>query len=285
MIQDIAPKRYHNHYYDAPLTAECPVLVYRDKEICVDWGENGLRFPSYAMLAQELQSTRYLFSIDDTHYFLGSCGESFAPPAGFAFHAVAPLFRTAKPQDRAFAAITGHQLYLWYRDTHFCGRCATELVHDSVERMMRCPSCGGMIFPKISPAVIVAVMHGGKLLMTKYAAGRGNPNRYALIAGFTEIGETVEQTVEREVWEEVGLRVKRLRYYKSQPWSLSGSLLMGFFCEAEGDGTITRDEEELSAAAWYAPADVPDDGAKEISLTREMMGLFHRGEIPPFVER
>ena len=94
--------------------------------------------------------------------------------------------------------------------------------------------------------------------MTKYA-GRSFKN-YALIAGYNEIGETIEQTVRREVMEEVGLPVKNLRYYKSQPWTFSGSLLMGFFCELDGDAEdITLDRDELAEGGWYTPEEVPDD--------------------------
>ena len=144
---------------------------------------------------------------------------------GFDFVGV-NSFRKAKPKATAFAAITAYHIYGWYRDNHFCGRCGGPTVHDSKERMVRCLSCGNMIFPKICPAVIVAVTDNDRILLTKYA-GRMYRN-YALIAGFNEAGETLEQTVEREVMEEVGLKVKNIRYYKSQPWGLSGSLLSGF---------------------------------------------------------
>ena len=103
-----------------------------------------------------------------------------------------------------------------------------------------------MVFPKIAPAVIVGVTHGDKILMTKYA-GR-EYKRYALIAGFTEIGETAEETVKREVMEEVGLTVKNIRYYKSQPWGFDSNLLLGYFCELAEEEEIHLDEEELSVA-------------------------------------
>ena len=99
--------------------------------------------------------------------------------------------------------------------------------------------------------------------------------RYALIAGFAEIGETIEETVAREVMEEVGLKVKNIRYYKSQPWSFSDTLLMGFFAELDGDDRIRLDENELSVAKWCTREEVPaDDG---VSLTREMMRVFKEG--------
>ena len=134
-----------------------------------------------------------------------------------------------------------------------------------------------MIFPKICPAVIVAVTDGDRLLLTKYA-GRSY-TRYALIAGYTEIGETLEQTVQREVMEEVGLRVKNIRYYKSQPWGVDGNILMGFYCDLDGSDTICLDEQELSVAEWHHKDALPakDDG---ISLTREMIRVFEEGTAP-----
>ena len=99
------------------------------------------------------------------------------------------------------------------------------------------------------------------------------------MAGYTEIGETIEQTVQREVMEEVGLRVKNLRYYKSQPWGIDGNVLMGFFCDVDGSDAIRIDENELSMADWYPRDQLPakDDG---ISLTREMIRVFGEGKEP-----
>ena len=143
--------------------------------------------------------------------------------------------------------------------------------------MMRCDHCGNMEFPKICPAVIIGVTDGDKILMSKYA-GRAY-KKYALLAGFTEIGETIEETVQREVMEEVGLKVKNLRYYKSQPWSFSGTLLFGFFCDVDGDDTLTVDHEELSVAQWFDRDKIicQDTGS---SLTNEMMMVFAAGKEP-----
>ena len=143
--------------------------------------------------------------------------------------------------------------------------------------MMRCPTCGNMIFPRISPAAIIAVCDGDRLVLSKYA-GRAY-TRFALIAGFLEIGETAEEGVAREVMEEVGLKVKNIRYYKSQPWGIAGNLLLGYFCDLDGDDTIRIDENELSEAGWYDRNALPakDDG---ISLTREMIRIFSEGKEP-----
>ena len=144
---------------------------------------------------------------------------------------------------------------------------------DHKERMLLCPSCRNMVYPRISPAVIVGVLNGDKILMSKYA-GRPYTN-YALIAGFNEIGESAEQTVAREVMEEVGLKVKNIRYYKSQPWAFSGSLLLGFFCDLDGSDRITLDRNELAEAGWFKWDEIAltDD---HLSLTREMIMQFKK---------
>ena len=151
------------------------------------------------------------------------------------------------------------------------------MVHSDRERMVYCPECHTIEYPKICPAVIVGILNGDRILLSTYA-GR-DVKSYALIAGFAEIGETIEGTVRREVMEEVGLKVKNLTFYKSQPWSFSDTLLMGFFCDVDGDGGITLDEQELSLAQWVDRSEVPDD-PEGISLTREMMTVFKKGLDP-----
>lgn len=180
-------------------------------------------------------------------------------------------------RSRAFAGFVGYEYDSWYAARRFCGRCGVPLVHDLVERMVRCPQCGCMEFPKLFPAVIVGIVdrRTDRVLVSRYA-GR-EYKRYALIAGFCEMGETVEETVHREVKEEVGLAVKNLRYYKSQPWPPSSSLLLGFFCDLDGSDAITLDDHELEHAEWRDRDDLPaDDGH---SLTRDMMRVLReRGE-------
>ena len=127
---------------------------------------------------------------------------------------------------------------------------AQQIVNTVKEMCIRdSPSCGRQEYPVLMPAVIVGITNGDKIICSKYE-GRSF-KQYALIAGFAEIGETIEETVHREVMEEVGLKVKNLRYYKSQPWSFSGTLLFGFFCDVDGDDTLTVDHEELSVAQWF----------------------------------
>ena len=218
----------------------------------------------------------YLFTIDDRRFYLGGAksGEALCEHSTYEWEDVS-FFRVSKPKYLSFAGITGWQLSRWYETRRFCGRCGKPMVHDEKERMMRCPSCGLMEFPKICPAVIIGVTHGNKILMSKYA-GR-EFKKYALLAGFNEVGETIEETVHREVMEEVGLKVKNIRYYKSQPWSMSDTLLMGFFCELDGEEEIKLDQEELALAEWFERDEMPVKD-EDCSLTNEMMMAFKRGE-------
>ena len=118
----------------------------------------------------------------------------------------------------------------------------------------------------------MAVTNGDKILLTKYA--NREYKRYALIAGFTEIGETAEDTVRREVMEETGVRVKNIRYYKSQPWGIDGNLLLGYFAQLDGSDQISLDENELASAEWVSREQLKDMD-DSFSLTREMMRVFY----------
>lgn len=295
MLQDILPNHFHNEYEYKEVQSRSKVFLFRGREVYIARDEeNRLRLPRYEELGMcvgtawdkeivspevtiqgdlNVEQLQYLFSIEDEEYFLLMDTKALEEKNGYVYESVRTL-RQLVSKEVCFAVMTAYHLYMWYRDNHYCGRCGGETVHDTKERMKRCPNCGNMIFPKIAPAVIVALTDGDRILMTKYADREYK--KYALIAGFTEIGETVEETVAREVMEEVGLKVKNIRYYKSQPWGVDSNLLLGFFAELDGDDTIHRDEKELAEAEWFERSAMPahDDG---ISLTREMMGVFERG--------
>ncbi|MFR5691612.1 MAG: NAD(+) diphosphatase [Lachnospiraceae bacterium] len=282
MIQDIAPHQYRNEYQPMKPAEDSILLCCKGRNLLLR-REGEIAYPTFeeavnaGVDAGELYHTyTYLFTIDDRRFYLGSgeVGEALCEHSTYEWENVS-FFRASKPKYLSFAGITGWQLSRWYETRRFCGRCGKPMVHDEKERMMRCPSCGLMEFPKICPAVIIAVTSGNKILMSKYA-GR-EFKKYALIAGFNEVGETIEETVHREVMEEVGLKVKNLRYYKSQPWSMSDTLLMGFFCELDGEAEIKLDQEELALAEWFERDEMPVKD-EDCSLTNEMMMAFKRGE-------
>lgn len=279
MIQDIEPKKLHNEYSTMPPTEESRTMIFWDHRILcrIREGER-LSYPTYGevreqMLREGKQEADirwiYLFCVDEMAYYLIRIRKPLHL-TGYSYERMFRLRRTI-PMDEMFAGVSAYHLYCWYEENRYCGHCGKSLSMDENQRMLQCTECGQMIFPRINPAVIVAVCHGDEILLTKYADREYK--RYALIAGFAEFGETIEQTVKREVMEEVGIEVGNLRYYGSQPWGFSGSLLLGFFAEAVGDLSIRRQEEELSEALWVKAEDVVLD-QEEISLTREMMKVF-----------
>ena len=236
MIQDIAPKKFHNEYHPEirPKSGD-PVFHFRGRDVLIS-SEPEKPWPSFCEFQNEEQVV-YIFSIDEQHYFM-----------------------------------------LLDRANRFCGSCGGKTEPDTVERAMKCKDCGRVIYPRINPAVIVGVTNGDKLLLTYYARNRGVQKIPALIAGFTEIGETFEECVAREVMEEVGLKVKNIRYYKSQPWGLADDILAGYYCDVDGDDTIHIDENELKKAEWVSRKDItgqPNPG----SMTHEMMMWFKDHEV------
>ena len=281
MIQDIFPHRYHNEYRNRKPDGRSYLLFYEEDKVLIKKEENVIAFPRFEEVeiideVEEIsENCVYLFSIDDENYFLSEKKPLLLKDMGEYKMEKISIFRNGEPKYKSFAGITGHQLYQWYRDNHFCGRCAFPMERAKEERMLYCPHCKNQIYPKISPAVIVGVLDGDRILMTKYS-GRAY-KRYALIAGFNEIGETIEETVHREVMEEVGLRVKNVRYYKSQPWSFSDTLLMGFYCDLDGSDVIHLDQKELSVGEWLHREEIPETDPR-ISLTNEMILRFKNGE-------
>ena len=271
MIQDLGEKKLDNQFRNCRAEDDDYVFCFDGAEFALN--ENNGRFSVPRAMDFRESRLQYLFSIDDDRYFL-AVGESI--PEGFVRKTFREV-RTLGSLELAFASATAYHLYQWYRDNQFCGRCGKPLHHSSIERMLHCDECGNSVYPKIAPAVIVGETDGDRILMSKYS-GR-DYTRYALIAGFTEIGETAEETVAREVMEEVGLKVKNIRYYKSQPWGSECDLLLGFYCDLDGDDKITIDENELSEAEWFHrdEMNVEDDG---ISLTRAMMTAFKERKHP-----
>lgn len=214
----------------------------------------------------------YLFSIDETAFFLDdsvACGDA---PEGYEYM-VSRTFRNMNPVERLGGATAAHLAH-WESLNRFCGRCGREMVRGEKERSMVCPKCGNVVYPRISPVVIVAVHNGDKLLM---AHNIDNPNpRLFLISGFVEIGESLEQAVHREVLEEAGLRVKNVRYFGSQPWPFSDSLIAGFTAELDGDDTIHMQKEELSEAMWVRREDIPEYET-DVSISCCLIENFRRG--------
>ena len=267
MIQDIWPDRLDNAFSVRVPAEKDFVLVFDcEGKLLVKIQDGVIRFTEGKDISPD--NAVYLFSVNETGYFLSLLEEKPAFP-GFEYRTVRELRDLGRGKE-LFAAFTAYHLWRWYADNRFCGRCGSVNGFHPVERALLCGQCGHVTYPRINPAVIVGVTKGDHLLITRYRTGYAHN---ALVAGFAEIGETLEQTVQREVMEETGVRVKNIRYYKSQPWGMAQDLLAGFFCDAEGDCEIHMDKTELRYAEWVRRDDIvlqPND----LSLTNEMMKRF-----------
>ena len=153
------------------------------------------------------------------------------------------------------------------RSNQFCGVCGTAMGDHKVDRARECPSCGHIVYPVMSPAIIVAVTRGDKLLM---GHGVNFPSgRYSVLAGFVEPGETFEEAVAREIYEESKVRVKNIRYFGSQPWPFPNSMMIGFKADWES-GDPQADGEELTDVRWFARDELPEI-PPSVSISRKLI--------------
>jgi len=146
------------------------------------------------------------------------------------------------------------QLLDWRKNHRYCGRCGAPTSMKTGEFSMSCPACGLVVYPRISPAIMVLIRRGDELLLAR--SPRFKPGVFSALAGFVEAGETLEQCARREVSEEVGIEIANLRYFRSQPWPFPDSLMIAFFADYAG-GTITPDPAEIEAADWFPLGALP----------------------------
>ena len=267
MIQDTGAVFDRTYRIKTPQPTD-PVLCYRSGAVCVT-RKSPLTFPTAAEF--DISKLTYLFRVGKEDYYL-----SDNIPNDQWETADRPCLRISEPKARAFAAVTGLHLNYWYSRNRYCGRCGAELRRSETERALVCPECRNLIFPTIAPAVIIGVVQNGRILVSHYA------NRpyggLALLAGFCEIGETPEDTVRREVMEEVGLKVTRTQYAGSQPWGFDHDLLLGYYCEVES-GDIRIDQSELRDAYWLRRDEI-GELSDSASLTFSLIARFRDGYEP-----
>lgn len=162
------------------------------------------------------------------------------------------------------------QIVNWDKNHMYCGKCGTETETMEDDRAKICPECGFTSYTRISPAIITAIIKDEKILMAKHSYGL--KDRYALIAGFLEAGETLEEAVKREVMEEVGIEVKDIKYFGSQPWPFPNSLMIGFTANYAG-GEIEVDGNEIVDAKWFGVNEVSKFPSR-ISIASELVEWY-----------
>ncbi len=212
---------------------------------------------------------QFLGQYGTTNCFVAEVAEKTSPPPSTRFTGLRTLFGTVE-DDLFILAGRAVQILHWHREHQFCGKCGTAMQNRQTELARICPACGFVSFPRLSPAVIMAVTKEDHILLAR--APRFPSGMFSTLAGFVEPGETLEEAVEREVREEVNIRIGNIRYVASQPWPFPHSIMIGFSATYL-DGEIEVDNDEIEDARWFSAQDLPLLPSK-ITIARLLIDNF-----------
>jgi NAD+ diphosphatase len=223
-------------------------------------------------------------TLDETqHLPVGLLGDRYCTTAWVPRDAPAPdghsfsgLRRLFGVMDEALlgVAVRAMQIAEWARTHRHCGACGSATVRVAGERCVRCPACGHSAYPRISPAMMVLVRRGDSILLARHTASPAP--RFTALAGFLEVGESIEEAIHREVFEEVGLRVRDPRYFASQSWPFPHSLMIAFTAEYAG-GELRLDEAEIAEARWVGPNDPMPEIPPPVSIAHALISAHLPG--------
>lgn len=208
----------------------------------------------------------------DCQDFCTQVSKDIKAPAGYSFHRLRGVL--AQLGERGAAVSRAYQVSEWVRTHRYCGVCATPMQKSEKELCFHCPACGFAAYPRVSPAMMVLIKRGEEVLLARHSAYA--QARYTALAGFVEAGENIEEAIHREVFEEVGLRVRDLRYFGSQSWPFPHSLMIAFTAEYES-GELRIQEDELDDARWFGPG----DELPEIPAIESVAGRLIRANLAP----
>jgi len=212
--------------------------------------------------------TQYLGELEGRPCHSAEVPPGIAPPHGMSFSELRSAYSSID-EDLYLLAGRALQIVNWDQTTQYCGKCGHKTEPLLGERANKCPACGFTSYPRLSPAVITAVLNDDKILLARRSGARA---MYSILAGFVEPGETLEECLKREILEEVGVRVKNPRYFTSQPWPFPNSLMIGFIADWES-GEISPDGIEISEAGWYSAGNLPEIPPK-MTIAREIIDWF-----------
>jgi NAD+ diphosphatase len=222
--------------------------------------------PSWPLAPIAEQRRLYMGSCNGVHCYAGEITHNAELPPGFALLGLRELWGEL---DEASMGLAGQALQLidWDRCHQFCGRCGVPMELSTSDRSKRCGNCQLSHYPRIAPAVMVRITRGDEILMAR--SPRFPPGMYSVLAGFVDPGETLEQTMRREVMEEVGLEIENIQYFTSQSWPFPHSLMIAFTADYAG-GEIRLEDEEIEDAAWFTRDNMPKIPST-ISIARRMV--------------
>lgn len=211
----------------------------------------------------------FLGSLDGIQCLAADLPEEMAVPDIFTLRSIRTLLGRID-DDLAYIAGLANQLVHWNMTHTYCGRCGSPFMNMPDERAKQCPNCGLINYPRLSPAVIVAILKDEEILLAN--SQRFPAKFYSVLAGFVEPGETLEDCVKREILEEVGIEVKNIRYFGSQPWPFPDSLMIAFTAEYSG-GKIAVDYSEILDAGWFSAENLPNIPPR-FSIARQLIDWF-----------
>ncbi|MFZ0612541.1 MAG: NAD(+) diphosphatase [Desulfobacterales bacterium] len=216
---------------------------------------------------------QYLGRLDGTDCFAAELASDTPLPAGVEMR---PVRRLLGVIDDELAAVAGraNQMIHWAQTHRFCGRCGHPTRDARSERAKKCPACGLVNYPRVSPAIIVAVIDAGRILLAR--STRVGASFYSVLAGFVEPGETLEECVRREVGEEVGLGVTAIRYFGSQPWPFPNTLMVAFTARY-AEGELRLNPVEIAAADWFSAGALPPVPGRW-SIARRLIDWFEESQ-------
>ena len=247
-------------------------FIFQEHKLLIKEDKQGFVIPGSKDISDfkpHASSLQFLGCMDGKHCYAAEYPKDESVSDPFCFKSPRALFERLD-DELVWVAGLANQLVYWNRNHRYCGKCGSLTENKTDERAKCCPKCGLVNYPRLSPAVIVAVVKGNQILLASSA--RFKAKFYSVLAGFVEPGETLEECVQREVREEVGIAVRNIRYFGSQPWPFPDSLMIGFTCEY-AKGELVADQNEILHAAWFEADNLPQVPSK-ISIARELIDWF-----------
>lgn len=247
-------------------------FIFLKGKLLVSPGEDRVTLPLLHgpdELGLEPSEKVFLGTLEGKPCYAAALADSKSAPEGMAFLDLRQVYGRIE-EDLIPVAFRALHLLDWSQKTRFCGKCGMKMQDKDGAYAKECPGCGNLRFPRISPAVIVLVERGDQCLLA--SSPRFKDGFYSTLAGFAEPGETLEETVAREVREETGIEVQDIRYFGSQPWPFPDSLMIGFTAQYAG-GEIRVDSAEILDAQWFSSDRLPKIPGK-ISIARRLIDWF-----------
>jgi NAD+ diphosphatase len=255
-----------------PSASHVLCFAFRGNEILVAREGGAARVPTPAEAGADEAAVLEVGEMGGMRCVAFGVGVPDAPaPAGCEWMPLRASYRVL-PADAFRMAGRASEIVEWERAHRFCGRCGGRTAASGEALARRCTDCGSLHYPRLSPAVLVSVTRGDRILLAR--SPHFAPGMFSTLAGFVDPGESLEETVVREVREEVGIEIANVRYFGSQPWPFPSSLMVAFTAEHAG-GELTPDPAEIEEAAWYTADEIPTV-PPPISLARALIDHFVR---------